>query len=364
MKYLNHAKRAGTRLACMSICLSVFAGVAFSAPAAAVSVANLVFQGAWTRTTAYATGAIVTYKGASYVSLARNTGVTPGSNANDWALLDAPGATGPQGPPGAAGPAGPQGLQGPAGAPGATGATGPAGPIGPAGAKGVAGPAGPKGATGAQGPQGPAGATGPAGPAGATGPAGVGLPTTCVAGDKVVYYNSAWTCSPSGLPRYVVNGDGTLTDNQTGLMWELQTSTCSGEITCFNNTYTWSTGDNSPDGTLFTTFLATLNGGDYYSPSAGGIVSNGPAACFSNHCDWRIPTVAELKTILEPSATGCDSGGPCIDSAFAPTQAVAYWSSSSAAGYYAWLVGFFNNGFVNTNVNTNPFYARAVRTAR
>jgi hypothetical protein len=133
----------------------------------------------------------------------------------------------------------------------------------------------------------------------------VGLPTTCVVGDKVVYYNNAWTCTPSGLPRYVNNGDGTLTDNQTGLMWELQTSACSGEITCVNNSYSWSSSGTAADGTLFTNFLATLNGGDYTSPAAGQDVSNGPTACFANHCDWRIPTIAELNTIIETSAPGC-----------------------------------------------------------
>jgi hypothetical protein len=186
-----------------------------------------------------------------------------------------------------------------------------------------------------------------------------------VVGDKVIYYNNAWTCSPSGLPRYVVNGDGTLTDNQTGLMWELQTSACGGEITCVNNSYTWSTGVNNPDGTLYTSFLATLNGGDYYSPSAGQDVSNGPTACFANHCDWRIPTIAELNTILETSAPGCGSGSACIDPAFGPTQASGYWSSSSLAGNPngAWFVYFFD-GFVNGFNKTNVLCARAVRSGR
>ena len=233
------------------------------------------------------------------------------------------------------------------------------------GAAGATGATGQTGAAGAQGPQGPQGAQGPAGAAGATGAAGVGLPTTCVVGDKVIYYNNAWTCSPSGLPRYVVNGDGTLTDHQTGLMWELQTSTCSGEITCVNNQYTWSSSGTAADGTLFTNFLATLNGGDFYSPSAGQDVSNGPTACFANHCDWRIPTIAELNTIIETSAPGCGSGSPCIDPAFGPTQASLYWSSSSLAGYPdgAWFVNF-GGGVFTSFFKTFDYYARAVRSGR
>jgi hypothetical protein len=163
----------------------------------------------------------------------------------------------------------------------------------------------------------------------------------------------------------VNNGDGTLTDHQTGLMWELKTSACSGEITCVNNEYTWSTGDNNPDGTLYTSFLATLNGGDYTSPSAGQDVSNGPTACFANHCDWRIPTIAEWNTIIETSAPGCGSGSACIDPAFGPTQASDYWSSSSWAGgpIDAWNV-YFGNGNVGGNVKTYDNYARAVRSGR
>jgi hypothetical protein len=192
------------------------------------------------------------------------------------------------------------------------------------------------------------------------------MPTACVAGDTPVEYQGssglAWTCSPSGLPRYVVNGDGTLTDNQTGLMWEMKTSACGGEITCVNDRYTWSTGDNNPDGTLYTSFLATLNGGDY-SLSAGQDVSHGPSACFANHCDWRIPTVAELNTIVETSAPGCGSSSPCIDPAFGPTPRNLYWSSSSTVYTGAWC-DLFASGFASECGELVGYYARAVRTAR
>jgi len=96
---------------------------------------------------------------------------------------------------------------------GAPGSMGPPGPMGPVGAPGIMGPAGPTGAQGSKGLQGAAGAQGPAGPPGA---AGVGLPATCASGDVAVFYSNAWICR-SALPRYVANGDGTVTDNQTGL---------------------------------------------------------------------------------------------------------------------------------------------------
>jgi hypothetical protein len=161
----------------------------------------------------------------------------------------------------------------------------------------------------------------------------------------------------------VNNGDGTLTDNQTGLMWELETSACGGEITCVNNQYTWSSSGTAADGTLFTNFLASLNGGDYTSPAAGQDVSNGPTACFANHCDWRIPTIAELNTIIETSAPGCGSGSPCIDPAFGPTQGSYYWSSSSLPPPpgSAWGINFFSGYVGNAGKAGDDLYARAVR---
>ncbi len=168
------------------------------------------------------------------------------------------------------------------------------------------------------------------------------------------------------MPRFTVNGDGTLTDNQTGLMWEMQTSACSGEVTCYTNTYSWSSSGSAADGTLFTGLLAGLNGGDYYSPAAGQDVSAGPESCFANHCDWRIPTVVELQTIVDLSASGCSSGSPCIDPAFGPTQALTYWSTSAVAGdpNHAWVVGFSADGLLNAFVKPYNDSARAVRSSR
>jgi hypothetical protein len=133
------------------------------ASATVVKITN--FEGAWSSSVSYGAGDVVTYKGASYVALLGSKNVLP-TDTTDWALLDAPGATGPQGPQG---PVGPAGAQGPGGAAGAAGPAGPAGVAGPAGATGAAGT---PGATGAAGPAGPAGAAGPTGPAGPVGPAG------------------------------------------------------------------------------------------------------------------------------------------------------------------------------------------------
>jgi Protein of unknown function (DUF1566)/Collagen triple helix repeat (20 copies) len=283
------------------------------------------------------------------------------------------GAVGPTGAQGAAGLAGSTGQQGAQGLTGAQGAIGPMGPPGPMGPAGAAGAVGATGATGATGTNGPAGAQGPQGIAGTNGTNGAGAPN-CSASDKVVSYQGALVCA-STVPRYVPNGDGTLTDNQTGLMWEMQTIACTGEVTCVFNKYTWTAEDDqaaigtAADGTMFTDFISGLNGGIYFSPSDGHDVIKGlVGTCFANHCDWRIPTIAELKAIIDTTAPGCNSNGTCIDPAFGPTINSVYWSSSSTPisidGRFAGGGVFFDGGFTNETGKNTPNYARAVRATR
>jgi hypothetical protein len=154
--------------------------------------------------------------------------------------------------------------------------------------------------------------------------------------------------------RFVDNGDGTVTDNQTGLMWEKKTG-ASG-LHDVNGTYTWSTGSPyyNPDGTAFFTFLVALDG-----VSSDGRTITG---CFANHCDWRLPTIVELQGIVDGSATGCGSGSPCIDPVFGPTQAYFYWSATNGAGSpnLAWGVDF-DGGYVIYGNKSYRFHVRAVR---
>jgi hypothetical protein len=198
---------------------------------------------------------------------------------------------------------------------------------------------------------GPAGAPGPAGPAGAT------LPT-CTAPDVAVLYNGAFMCK-SAVPHYVDNGDGTVTDNKTGLMWEKKTALFGGGVHDPINLYSWSTNSNSdtaPDGTLFTTFLGTLN---------SDVSSDGTSTCFANHCDWRIPNIVELQGIRLPNPCGLS----CFDPIFGPTPPtsppVFYWSSSSSASdpLGAWVVEF-TIGPPLAASKPSGWFARAVRGGR
>jgi len=172
-------------------------------------------------------------------------------------------------------------------------------------------------------------------------------------------------------PRFHDNGDGTITDNQTGLMWEKKDD--AGGIHDKDNTYTWSTGSPwNPDGTAFTAFLATLN----------------TPPCFAGHCDWRLPTSAgssgypttgqaeELQSIADGIAPGCEFGLPCVPAAFninctpgcsgtgcsCTAVSEAYWSGSTFSAYpfNAWGV-YFYFGYVSYYGKTDYLYVRAVR---
>ena len=170
--------------------------------------------------------------------------------------------------------------------------------------------------------------------------------------------NTSLATSTCICNRLTDNGDGTVTDNLTGLMWEKKTMDSS--VHDVRNKYTWSMG--SPyagDGTAFTGCLGTVNGG-------GG---------FGGANDWRLPTLAELQTIVldfactGPGAPGasstCQCGStPCIDWMFGPTQSSDYWSATNyvpslygAAGVNFW-VGAANS--YNKGLN---YCVRAVRNS-
>ncbi|MBI3783805.1 MAG: DUF1566 domain-containing protein [Deltaproteobacteria bacterium] len=120
------------------------------------------------------------------------------------------------------------------------------------------------------------------------------------------------------------------------------------------DSYTWSTGaPYAESGTAFSGFLLAING------DAGFAGANG----------WRLPTLAELQTILlDTACTGgactCASN-PCIDGTLGLSENNLYWSSTTYAPdpANAWRVDF-NDGTVwatNFTGKSAQYYVRAVR---
>lgn len=127
------------------------------------------------------------------------------------------------------------------------------------------------------------------------------------------------------------NGDGTVTHNITGLTWkrcaEGQTwsgSTCSGTT----KTYSWAQAN-------------ALGSGD-----------------------WRLPTVAELVTIVER-----DNFKPAINTTIFPNMATSdssFWSASVYAGdlSQAWYVNFGPGNSYSFSKSDDPLQVRLVRGGR
>jgi uncharacterized delta-60 repeat protein len=167
------------------------------------------------------------------------------------------------------------------------------------------------------------------------------------------------TPSPTATPNvcYVPNGDGTVSDVCTGLQWE-QKTTAYGSGANFadphdvDNQYTWSASPPAANGAAYTQFLATLN----------------TTPCFAGHCDWRLPTLAELQTILLVPNNPCGAH-PCLDPIFGATAAspnpslVFYWSDTTLVGSPndAWFVNFYDGGAGSITKTFNN-YVRAVRS--
>lgn len=173
---------------------------------------------------------------------------------------------------------------------------------------------------GAQGSMPPAGAMPPAGtmPADTTGammpPAG-----TVNMGSPLAKHVRAVRGTEYGINELVDNGDGTITDKATGLMW---------------------TQSDNGVGVDWQTAL------EYAESST-----------FAGYDDWRLPNVKELQSIADynysPTATDPDKVGPAINPLFNCTPIVSeagysdyayYWTSTSACFqkgqpyYYAWYL--------------------------
>lgn len=158
-----------------------------------------------------------------------------------------------------------------------------------------------------------------------------------------------------GMPQtFVDNGDGTITDVKTGLMWEKKSN--DGSVHDVTNTYTWSAGPPwTASGTVFTSFLSTLNSG----------------SGFAGYTDWRLPNRRELDSLVHletrnPATfaafnSACPPG--CDVLACSCIIAGRYWSSSSSIpeDNMAWFVDFFAAEIGRESKLFGGHCARAVR---
>lgn len=207
-------------------------------------------------------------------------------------------------------------------------------------------------------------------------------------------------------PRFVDNGDGTVTDTQGGLIWEKKDE--GGGLHDVNTFYAWAgncsdnNADCQPDAAAASTCTELTGGADGCAQCGGATMcitygystiwqwlNQLNATHFAGHSDWRIPTVGrdgdapQLETILDIDVVpACGEGyigtGPaCVPAAFntsctdqcavvscSCTYPGPYWSATTDARSPggAWLVDF-SLGAVGGVGKDDEYSIRAVRTA-
>ena len=197
----------------------------------------------------------------------------------------------------------------------------------------------------------------------------------------------------AGAPlSYRDNGDGTITDKNTHLVWEKKDQ-AEGGIHYWDNTYPWQ-GACSNSSTTVCGTDADCPAGGTCEVSGGGMTifqwvdQLNTKPCFAHHCDWRIPNIKELQSIVDYEVylppveeafnnnctSGCTVDGAnhtsecsCTESA-GPSKGY-YWSGSTYApspivqppgSLLAWGV-LFGDGDVLSAGKTDHDYVRAVR---
>ena len=128
-------------------------------------------------------------------------------------------------------------------------------------------------------------------------------------------------------PSYTDNGNGTVTDNNTRLMWAKDGSS----VGC--------------------------NGGNHAQWSEA--VAFCQNLTFAGYSDWRLPSRKELASILDTEQENLS-----INTSYSPnTHAAQYWTStkSSPDSNYAWSIHFFYKGMHYFDMIDYYNYVRCVR---
>ncbi|MCU7867436.1 MAG: DUF1566 domain-containing protein [Candidatus Thiodiazotropha sp. (ex Lucinoma borealis)] len=135
--------------------------------------------------------------------------------------------------------------------------------------------------------------------------------------------------------RYLDHGDSTVTDLQTGLMWQRCSLGQSGA------------GCTTGTATRFAWYLA-LQQGESINTSGG----------FAGYSDWRLPNKAELESLVEE---GCHS--PAINNTnFPNTSNTTFWSSSPDSRHTNSALGVhFRDGYSSYYRRSSGYQVRFVR---
>ena len=144
---------------------------------------------------------------------------------------------------------------------------------------------------------------------------------------------------------YTNNGDGTVTDNNTGLMWQKCSTGQNNDSSCSGTASTW------------TWYQATGTYDADYNPSSQDVCRS---LSLDGYMDWRLPTKKELMSIVDYS------GFPTtIKTAYFPNTINNWYWSSTAYPYlqgWAWGISFNTGAGVGYGAGAgSSYYVRCVR---
>jgi hypothetical protein len=143
-------------------------------------------------------------------------------------------------------------------------------------------------------------------------------------------------------PRFTNNGNGTVTDHLTGLVW-LYDGKCK----------TFYPGD--PKGENYRTWLEAVDSANKLAAGYCGLTDDSKAG------DWRLPNLFELHSLIDLGQVdpALPVGCPLRDSI---ASVAYYWSATTYAANtdLGWLVGTYT-GIENYGSKSTAYWVRAVR---